>query len=271
MNSTKKILVIGNGYIADNFIFYYKDIHDITVYARSKYTEYDNVSYVYGAIEDIDILHNNYDNVFILFGYSRPSIPLSLNEVIYTNVYLVAKILDFASKNMSRIFYPATSLSLSIHTCKLNYYSYSHTVTIDMIKQSNVPYTICYLHNIFGNLTNTVKKNKMVIDNFIDCYHTKQPVQLINNGQQRRIFTHISDVVNFMGIAMNLDNKEINLVHHNKMYSIKEIAELLELSTILVETNLYSLEDPYILPINDIEGWTEYIDIKEWITQSIKI
>jgi len=267
----KKVLIIGNGYIADNFIFSIKDIHEVTVYARTKNIEYDNVTYIYGLIENINLIKNDFDNIFILFGHSRPDSISPLNEVVYTNIFLTAKILDFAIENMSKIFYPATSLSLSNTTNKLNYYSYSHTVAIDMIKQTKLSYTICYLHNIYGSLTNTPKKNKMVIDHFVDSYYSKTFVQLINNGIQKRIFTHIYDVIQYMISSLNNNIIEVNLVKNNKMYSIKEIANLLDLQTNIVQNKLYSTEDPYIFPIDNIEGWTETIDIKEWIINKIKI
>ena len=266
-----KILIIGNGYIADNFIFSVKDLYNVTVYARNKNIEYTNVTYIYALTENIDLIENTFDNIFILSGISRPNKFSLLNEVVYANVFLVSKILDFAKQNNSKIFYPATSLALSNTTSKLNYYSYSHTIAIDIIKQSNVNYTICYLHNIYGNLTEMPKKNKMVIDKFIDCYYNRQPVTLINNGLQRRIFTHITDVIAYMIYSLNNKNTEVNLIKNNIMYSIKEIAELLNLQTHTEESKLYSLDDPHILPIDDIGEWIESIDIKEWIINRIQI
>lgn len=111
----------------------------------------------------------------------------------------------------------------------------------------------------------------MVIDNFIDCYHSKQYVQLINNGIQRRIFTHISDVMNFMKMSLESDSKEVNLVKNNKMYSIKEIADLLELQTVNVSNALYSLSDPDVTKIDELGVWEEQIDIKDWIINKVKI
>jgi len=140
-----------------------------------------------------------------------------------------------------------------------------------MIRQSKLIYTICYLHNIYGSLTGAPKKNKMVIDNFIDCYHTKHHVQLINDGKQRRIFTHISDVIDYMMLSLNSISTEVNLVKDNVMYSIKEIADLLELQTLSVNSTLYSLDDPYTLAIDDLGIWKEQIDIKDWIINKVKI
>jgi nucleoside-diphosphate-sugar epimerase len=267
--TTKKILVIGNGYIADNFIFYIKDIHNITVYARAKNVEYHNVTYIYNAVENINSIKNIYDNIFILFGHSRPNNVSELHEVIYSNVFLLSKILDFAHKNNSNIFYPATSLSLSNSTKKLTYYSYSHVIAIDLIKVSKLKYTICYLHNIYGSLTNNPKKNKMVIDHFIDSYNNKQPINLINNGIQKRIFTHILDVVVYMEHSLNNNLNEVNLVKNNKMYSVKEIAELFGLEMIPIQNTMYSTENPNLSSINDINGWNETIDIKQWIKHTI--
>jgi UDP-glucose 4-epimerase len=271
MTDVKKILVIGNGYIADNLIFHIKEQFNCTVYARNKHVEHDNVTYIYDSIENIDNIQNDFDNIFILFGHSRPNNTTPLNEVLYSNVFLVSKILDFATKNMSKIFYPATSLALSNTTNKLNYYAYSHTIVVDLIKNFKLPYTICYLHNIYGSLTNSIKKNKMVIDIFIDRYHDKQNIQLINNGKQRRIFTHISDVVKYMVCSLNESNKEVNLIKCNSMYSIKEIADLLELESITIENTLYSTEDPNINAIDVIDNWYETIDITKWILSEVKI
>ena len=265
-----KILIIGNGYIADNLIFSIKDTYDVTVYARNRYIEYENVTYIYDSIENIHFIKNNFDNIFILSGISRPD-KSSLSEVVYANVFLLSKILDFATQYDSKIFYPATSLALTTATSKLNFYSYSHTIAIDMIKQSKVNYTICYLHNIYGSLTETPKKNKMVIDNFIDCHYNDRPATLINNGSQRRIFTHIADVISYMIYSLNRKNTEVNLIKNNIMYSVKEIANFLNLRTYTEESKVYSLDDPYILPIDDIGEWSESIDIKDWITHKIKI
>jgi nucleoside-diphosphate-sugar epimerase len=111
----------------------------------------------------------------------------------------------------------------------------------------------------------------MVIDNFIDCYYNKHHVQLINNGGQRRIFTHISDVIDYMILSLNSTSTEVNLVKDNAMYSIKEIADLLELQTLSVSNALYSLDDPYTLAIDDLGTWQEQIDIKDWIITKVKI
>lgn len=267
----KRILIIGNGYIADNFVFTIKDTYDTTVYARNKYLEYDNVTYIYDSIEHIGSIQNNFDAIYILFGHSRPNKTSTLSDVIYSNVYLTCKILEFAVKNNSKIFYPATSLALSDVTKNSSNYSYSHTIVTNMIKRSGLDYTICYLHNVYGSLTGADKKNKMVIDNFIDCYHSKQSAKLINNGQQRRIFTHISDVVTYMKDSIDYHRGEVNLVKNNTMYSIKELAELLELHTDNVQDVLYSLDDPYLLPIDDVGTWYEQIDIKDWIINKVKI
>ena len=264
-----KILVVGNGFIADNFIFKFKDDHYITVYARNKNIEYDNVAYVYGSIDCIENITNDFDCIYILFGYSRPSNVIPLSDMIYTNVYLVSKILEYAYKNSSKIFYPATSLALP-STSVINNYTYSHLMAIDIIKRSDLNYTICYLHNIYGNLSGAYKKNKMVVDNFIDSYQTKQPVQLINNGSQKRIFTHISDVINFMITSISFESKEVNLVKNNNMYSIKELADLLELSYVYVNSDMYTLDDPYVSPIGSIDNWSEQIDIKHWLLTDIK-
>jgi hypothetical protein len=74
-----------------------------------------------------------------------------------------------------------------------------------------------------------------------------------------------------MEISSNSKITEINLVKNNSMYSIKEIVDLLELQSVIVDSILYSIEDPYILPIDDLGSWSEQIDIKEWIINKIKI
>jgi hypothetical protein len=51
----------------------------------------------------------------------------------------------------------------------------------------------------------------------------------------------------------------------------KEIADLLELQTLSVNSTLYSLDDPYTLAIDDLGIWKEQIDIKDWIINKVKI
>jgi nucleoside-diphosphate-sugar epimerase len=265
MIDNRKLLVIGNGFISDNFVFKFKDLYDITVYARNKNIEYEGVSYIYQPVEQLHNLINDFSCIYILFGKSRPSLTDSLSDVIYANVYLVSKVIEFATPTKTKIYFPATSLALSESTKYRTLYSLSHCITIDMIKRSNLPYTICYLHNIYGNLTDKVKKNKMVVDNFIEAYKNNTKVQLINNGLQRRIFTHVSDVVDYMITCINFSREEVNLIKHSRMYAVKELADLLNLNTNNITDPMYSLDDPFIEKLDELHNWAEKIDIKQWI------
>ena len=105
----------------------------------------------------------------------------------------------------------------------------------------------------------------MVVDNFINACKNNTKVQLINNGMQRRIFTHVSDVVDYMITCINSSREEVNLIKHANMYSVKELAELLDLRTINISNPMYSLDDPYIGQLDELYNWTEQIDIKQWI------
>ena len=265
MIDNRKLLVIGNGFISDNFVFKFKDFYDITVYARNKNIEYDNVTYIYKPVEQLHTLINDFSCIYILFGRSRPSLNDSISDVIYANVYLLSKVIDFATPNLTKIYFPATSLALSESTKYMTPYALSHCIAVDIIKRSILPYTICYLHNIYGNLTGNIKKNKMVVDNFINACKNNTKVQLINNGMQRRIFTHVSDVVDYMITCINSSREEVNLIKHANMYSVKELAELLDLRTINISNPMYSLDDPYIGQLDELYNWTEQIDIKQWI------
>lgn len=267
-----KILIIGNGFIGDNLAYVLSGMdHHITIYARHKSIEYDHIHYIYGPIESIFNIANNFDHIFILYGYSRISAIKAFSDAVKVNYYLLTRILDFANK--SKIHYIASSLVLSNDTCNSTEYAYLHSLAVNTIKQYNkwyrLSYNIMYLHNIYGNLTLKEKQHKMVVDNLLDAFKNKTVFSLINGGVQRRIFTHISDIMTYFIYSLNDQHicKEVNLVKNNKLYSVLELVETLGVSCNYLADSRYNISDPYTTTIDDLGMWSETIDIVDWLIE----
>lgn len=268
----KNILIVGNGYVGSNLALkLYELNYNVTILTNHTENQIPGVTYMHVNVDDLYLMSNTFTNIFVLNGYSRLTSIKKYSDVINSKYYVLSKILEYAIQNDSKIFYLTTSLCLSELTSTNNFYSYIHTVCIDLIKQyyhwNTLNYHICYAHNIYGNLTSFEKKNKMFVDNLIEAIQTKNSITLYNGGNQKKVFTHIYDVINYMILSLDIENnKEVNLVKNPKIYSIKELTELCNVKYNTVDDSLYTMIDPVITKLDVIENWIETIDIKQWLT-----
>ena len=82
---------------------------------------------------------------------------------------------------------------------------------IDLIKNYNkwfgLEYQICYFYNVFGPGQITEGKYATVIGIFQQQYNDKKPLTVVSPGTQKRIFTHIDDIVNGLVKVLNTETK----------------------------------------------------------------
>ena len=232
-----KILVTGGaGFVGTNLIRFLKasnknDIYSIDNYSiGSKKNHIDGVKYIEDNVINIQNYVNNYDIIYHLAALSRIQPSFSNPDLIFdSNTNGTLKVLEFAKKNNSKVIYSGSSSmhhdpSLSPYAmtkylgeqlCKL--YKFSFDLEVDIVRFYNVygPYEI-----LEGEWAAVIGKWRNQIKNDL-------PITIVGDGNQRRDFTHINDIVDgLVKISSKKSKKYIWELGSGKNYSINEVYEL---------------------------------------------
>ena len=130
--------------------------------------------------------------------------------------------------------------------------------------------TVCLRYfNVYGPRMNFEGAYKTVIGVFIEQLRDNKPLTITNDGNQRRDFTYVGDVVNANILAATSNHKFIGEVFNigkGSNYSINEVADMLGGEKVYGETRL----EPYeTLADNtkarDILGWNPTGELNDYI------
>jgi UDP-glucose 4-epimerase len=201
----KKVLVTGGvGFIGTNLI-QRLTLEGYQVYSLDNYStgsrenELSSVTYVKGDIESIDQFNNqNFDYCFHLAAQSRvqPSFE-DPEESLRVNVQGTLKVMEWAKKNNVKVLYAGSSSKhhdpsdspyamtkfLGEEICKL--YRKTYDIDVEIARFYNVYGPNEPLDEKFGNVIGIwrVKANKGL------------SLPIVGDGEQRRDFTHVVDIV----------------------------------------------------------------------------
>ena len=246
----KKVLVTGGaGFIGTNLITSLipkkLDIISLDNYSTgSKENELDSVEYVKGDIDLINEFDNqDIDYCFHLAAQSRvqPSFE-DPEESLRVNVQGTLKVMEWAKKNRVKVLYAGSSSKhhdpsdspyamtkfLGEEICKL----YRKTYNIDV--------EIARFYNVYGPYEPLDEK----FGNVIGIWRVKAskglPLPIVGDGEQRRDFTHVDDIVD--GI-IKISN---SIIKHDDAweigsginYSVNELFEMFRKKFDVTSTNI---------------------------------
>ena len=132
-------------------------------------------------------------------------------------------------ENKPRMIFAGSS---SVHSGKMkNPYTFSKFVADDMCllykQHFGVDVSICRFYNVYGPHQLTEGKYCTVVGIFERQYKNEEPLTITGDGDQRRDFTHIDDIVD--GLILTSESEtcwdEIELGRGNN-YSINELAKM---------------------------------------------
>ena len=92
----------------------------------------------------------------------------------------------------------------------------------------DLPVTICRFYNVYGPHQLTEGEYCTVLGIFENLYKNNKPLTITGDGEQRRDFTHVEDIVDGLVRAFELDPRyvfEEFEFGRGKNYSINEIAD----------------------------------------------
>ena len=200
----KKILVTGGaGFIGSNLIkrlvsegHRVVSLDDYSTGDRSTHIE--GVKYINADIETIEYLKGEYDVCYHLAALSRiqPSFD-DPTECFRVNVKGTESVMEWARHNNIKVVYAGSS-SKHHNPSDSPYamYKYLGEEVCKLYKKSyNVDVQIARFYNVYGPSESLDEKNGNVIGIWRKKILTGQKLPIVGDGEQRRDFTHVDDIV----------------------------------------------------------------------------
>ena len=229
----------GAGFVGTNLIKrLLKDGHNVVSldnYSTGK-KENHQEGCVYHECDIRDIIDFNYfmidvDIVYHLGALARiqPSFKNPANT-LEVGILGTMNILEYAREQGCKVIFAGSS---SVHSGKLkNPYTFSKVVADDLCllykKHFNVDTKICRFYNVYGPHQLTEGEYCTVIGIFENQYKEGVELTITGDGEQRRDFTHVDDIVEGLILTAQSDNFEIDIVElgRGNNHSINELAKM---------------------------------------------
>lgn len=236
-------------------------------------------------------LYDNVDYVFHLAAQSRiqPAINSPIEAVSINSVGTATVLQCSLEAKVKRVIYSSTSsaygnnLTPNVETqpndC-LNPYSVSkvagENLCIMYNKLFGLPTIVFRYFNVYGNRQPLKGQYAPVVGLFIKQAQNNEALTIVGDGQQRRDFSHIDDVVtaNIIAITKEIDQSLFGQVYNvasGKNYSINEIASMVSDNFKYIPSRIGEATETLgnTDKINKVFGWNSTVDIKDWINNNL--
>lgn len=239
--------------------------------------------------ESIRPLYENVECVFHLAAEARIQ-PTLKNPILatQTNALGTCVVLQCSKEaGVKRVIYSSTSAAYGLKNTPplkeslpkdcLNPYSVTKTFGEEMCKVYSNLFdleTVCFRYfNVYGERQPIKGRYAPVIGIFLRQKKDGEPMSVVGDGEQRRDFTYIKDVVEANILASNLENKncvgELFNVGSGKNYSILEIKDMIGGEFIFIPERQgearVSLADTS--KIKEKLNWEPQTSLYEWISK----
>ncbi len=261
----------------------YSDAHD-QFYWNDKAQNY---KYDIRDYENTRPLYDGVDYVFHLAAEARIQ-PAILNpiEAVSINSVGTATVLQCSREaKVKKVLYSSTSSAYGMNPFPnvetqpddcLNPYSVSKVSGEKLCKMYNNLYglkTICFRYfNVYGERQPLRGQYAPVVGIFLRQRKNGESLTIVGDGEQRRDFTHVSDIVNanIMSAISNTEDVyygEVYNVGTGKNYSINEVAAFISdnveyVSPRIGETRITLADNS---KIKKVFGWEPKVNLKDWI------
>jgi UDP-glucose 4-epimerase len=282
------ILVTGGaGFVGSNLVKRLKqEGHSIVVidnYSAGKHeNEISGVVYINDHTKNINAIELPIkpDVVFHLGEYSRihPSFD-EYERVWQYNTVGTFEVLNFCKQHNIKIIYSASSTRFAKEGTNHSPYALTKSMSVDLVKSFakwyDLKYAICYFYNVFGpgHDSSPVPGYESVISIFETQYKNNQPLTVVGDGEQQRMFTYVGDVVDGLIKSWKYEtNDEFDLVNPIKSYKIIEIAKMFSDNINFIESRKgdRTTSDPQVYSDTcDKLKWEPSVSIEQWIKEII--
>lgn len=237
-----KVLVTGGaGYIGSNLIAELSknsslEIISLDCYYTGKISNHinsENVEYIKGYTWQIQDLFENekFDIIFHFGEYSRIVYSFEDIEFVHKSLQIgTYHVIEFAAKSKSKLIYSASSSKFGNHGKdeNLSPYAFFKAKNVELIKNYKswfgLNFEIVYFFNVYGK--NHISKGKYatVVAIFENQYLRKEPLTIVEPGNQSRDFTHIDDIIDGLKLIYKQNRNHEWHLRSGKNVTISELA-----------------------------------------------
>jgi UDP-glucose 4-epimerase len=261
----------------------YSDVHD-QFYWNDKAQNY---KYDIRDYENTRPLYDGVDYVFHIAAEARiqPAILNPIEAVSINSVGTVTVLQCAREANVKRVMYSSTSSGYGMNESPnvetqpddcLNPYSVSKVNGEKLCRMYTNLYglqTICFRYfNVYGERQPLRGQYAPVIGIFLRQRAAGEPLTIVGDGNQRRDFTHVSDVVkaNILAAITEVDSNAFGQIYNvgtGTNYSINQIARMINHETVNIAPR--PGESRVTLANNqklcNTFGWNPTIKLEDWI------
>lgn len=273
-----EVVVIDNEYSDAHDQFYWND--------RAQNYKYDIRDY-----ENTRSLYEGVDYVFHIAAEARiqPAIINPIEAVSINSVGTVTVLQCAREAGVKRVMYSSTSSGYGMNSFPnvetqpddcLNPYSVSKVNGEKLCKMYtdlfDLP-TICFRYfNVYGERQPLRGQYAPVIGIFLRQRSSSEPLTIVGDGEQRRDFTHVSDVVNANVLAAitEVDPSVYGQVFNvgtGRNHSVNEIAKMISDNTVNIPPRLG--ESRITLANNEklktTFGWEPKVKLEDWVSENL--
>lgn len=265
-NLVKKLVEKNNDVLVfDNYITGYRKNH-------IKGCRYEYVD----LTDDITNCHEKVDVIFHLASLARiqPSIE-NPKQTLKNNFISTLNVLEYARKNNTPVVYAGSSSKH--HGLYGSPYAWSKYSGEELCKLYSKVYglstAICRFYNVYG--PHHIRKGTYatVLGIFENQFLSKKPLTIVGDGNQRRDFTHVSDIVDGLIKCSKQQFKgRVFELGSGVNYSIKEVANLFKCETVFVPKR----PGEYDITLCDYSEAEQYLgykptgNLEKYITEWVK-
>ena len=277
-----RVLVTGGaGFVGTNLIKrLLKDGHRVDCYddysTGFRKNNQDGCMYYTIDIRDPFLTQVKFDVIFHMAALPRikPSFE-NPKEVMEVNVNGTLNILEYARKNDIPVIYAGSS---SVHGgVYKNPYTFSKWQGEELCNMYRKIYklkiSICRFYNVYGDHMPTSGGYRTVIPIFLEQYKNKETFTITGDGEQRRDFTHVGDIVDAMIKVMELNEYGNTFeLGRGKNYSMKEVVKMFPdskwtfIPNIPGEVKETLCESKFT---REKLNWKPKINLKEWLEKQL--
>ena len=270
-----KVIVIDNEYSDVHEQFYYNEkaeYHKLDIRDEATRNLYDDVDYVFHLAAEARI---------------QPAV-LNPIEAVSINSVGTCTVLQFAREaGVKRVIYSSTSSGYGLNEapnveCQpddcLNPYSVSKVNGEKLCSMYTnlfgVKTIILRYFNVYGNRHPLKGQYAPVIGIFLRQLRDEEPLTIVGDGEQRRDFTHVSDVVqaNILAATKDVSDEcygELYNIGNGVNYSINEIADAISDDQVNIPPRIGEARTTLASnkKLKETFGWDPKVNLMDWISE----
>ena len=253
-------------------------IDNLSSISSSKDYKNDLVTYLINDIKNINQINfeKKFEVIYHLAGLARiqPSFenPLAYVEV---NISGTAIICELAKNHNAKLIYSSSSsINNGKHKTPYTFSKWGGEEVLKTWKECyNLNASICRFYNVYGPREPKTGDYATVIRKFIRQHKNKEPLTIVGDGEQRRDFTHVSDIIEGLIKVASINQNDLFHLGRGINYSINELAAMFKYDNIQhiklrKGEGLVTLAD-YNTTFNKL-GWEARYNLEDYIKEKIK-